>query len=154
MKKTALAVILALGFSGGLAPLSTIAAPAPQQGGHRPSRAAIEKLHAQLRLNPHQETAWQKIRTDQQRLRHEFRAHRDQVRKVVTEELAKAQPDLNHVAAVQARGQVQLRAHGRALRREMLAFYNALSPRQKTAVRGFLRARFERLQSSRQSTGQ
>lgn len=153
MKRIALAIAVALGLGAGLAPLVATAAPAPRPGQHRPSGAALEKLHAQLRLTPHQEVAWQKIRADQRRLRQEFRTQRARVRQAMATELAKAQPDLNHVAAVQEQGQVQLRVHGRALRREMLAFYNGLSPRQKTAVRDFLRARFQRMQSFRQAAG-
>jgi hypothetical protein len=50
MKSITLAIALVLGLGTGPAPLATMAAPAPQPVQHHPSGAALEKLHAQLRV--------------------------------------------------------------------------------------------------------
>jgi Spy/CpxP family protein refolding chaperone len=114
-------------------------------GGHRHERfrAQMEKLHTDLHLNAQQEQAWQRIRTNQRHLRQQMRAHRREVAGVMRAELAKAHPDLARVAAAQDHGQARLMAARKAVRNEMLAFYQHLSPQQQTVVRDFLRQRMQ-----------
>jgi Spy/CpxP family protein refolding chaperone len=155
MKKLGLAIALAMGLgslAAGAAPMAaTAAANAPTaqapgawgHGGHRHERfrAQLEKLHSDLHLSAQQEQAWQRIRTSQRHLREQMRAHHREVAQVMRAELAKAHPDLARVAAAQDRGQARLRTERKAVRTEMLAFYQHLSPQQQTTVRDFLRQR-------------
>lgn len=158
MKKLGLAIALAMGLgslTAEAAPMATMAtanAPAAQgqhaadawgHGGHRHERfrAQLEKLHTDLHLSAQQEQAWQRIRANQRHVREQMRAHHREVAQVMRAELAKAHPDLARVAAAQDRGQARLMTERKAVRSEMLAFYQHLSPQQQTVVRDFLRQR-------------
>lgn len=161
MKKLGLAIALSMALGSMAAVAAPVSGTAPAanapvtqdqhahgawgHGGHRHERfrARMEKLHADLHLNAQQEQAWQHIRANQRQLREQMRTHHREVARVMRAELAKEHPNLARVAAAQDRGQARLTAERKAVRNEMLAFYQHLSPQQQTAVRDFLRQRMQ-----------
>ncbi|HVC10645.1 MAG TPA: periplasmic heavy metal sensor [Burkholderiales bacterium] len=144
---------LALGVAGSVTAFQSAAyaegRPGPAAHRWHRSHARLDKLMNELKLNAEQQQAWHAIEARRDAMRRELYHGRAELRRALTAELAKPEPDLARLAALRDRA----RDHAMQGRKEIedlqLKLYASLSPQQKTTVRDFLKARLARMEQWR-----
>jgi len=144
----AVAMATALGSGAALAQ--------PMGGPHGPGGAdamfgpLIEHARTQLNLNTMQQEMFDKAVVGSKAAHEAGRASHQKVRGTLQAELAKAEPDLNAIAAAADAAMDQGRARRQAVRNEWLALYGTFSAEQKLVVRDLLQKRMSQGESFRQ----
>ena len=148
----AVAMATALGTGGG-------ALAQPPGGPHGPGGPGgadamighlIAKAKAELKLNTMQQEMFDKAVVGSKAAHEAGRASHQKVRGTLQAELAKAEPDLNAIAAAADAAMDQGRARRQAVRNEWLALYGTFSAEQKLVVRDLLQKRMSQGESFRQ----
>jgi hypothetical protein len=132
-----------------------LAQPGGERMGHgRGQGLALEgvlaSVKAQLNLNTSQQLMWDNVTAQTKAARDSGRASMDQVRSVLTAELAKAEPDFAAVASAADAAQAGNQALHKQVRDQWLALYATFSPAQKVVVRDAVKTRVARMDAFRE----
>lgn len=109
----------------------------------------LEEAKASLNLDTSQQVMWDTAVTQSKGAHEQGRANRQRVKEVIKTELAKAEPDLEAIAAAADAVEEQNRALRQQARAPWLTLYAHLTPGQKAVVRDLLQKRLDRAQSFR-----
>lgn len=120
----------------------------PGHFGHRGGGdfvTAIAALKGQLNLNMSQQTMWDSAVAAGKSARETARTNMQNVRSVLTAELAKAEPDLAAVAAAADTARAQDSVLRHQVRDAWLNLYGTFSPDQKAVVKAAIEQRLARM---------
>lgn len=145
-RKFALVLAISAGLTG-LAALPAAAQPGP--GGDRIIHA-IAAFKAQLNLNTSQQGLWDAAVAAGEAARAAAKTSRATVKEVATAELAKATPDLGHIAAVADQVRDANTAAHRQVRTQWLALYATFTPDQVAVVKAGIAKRMARMEGFRE----
>jgi Spy/CpxP family protein refolding chaperone len=114
----------------------------------------IAALKGQLNLNTSQQAMWDNAVAAGKAARESARASHQQVQNTLTNELAKAEPDLAAVAASADAAHDAAQAQLRQVRAAWLNLYSTFTPDQKAVVKNAMQQRLTRMEQFREKMKQ
>lgn len=155
IQSTGRRVAIALALCAGLS-LPALAQPGHGGGGGGGDNLirAITHFKAELNLNTSQQALWDAAVMASKTARDAAGQRRQTVKQVVTEELAKTEPNLTRLATTADQVQDTNTAARRQVRDQWLAVYHTFTPAQKAVVKTGIEKRMSRMENFREHMGE